>query len=1240
MSIDQCPSTIKGEKQRPSRAARAETPRRLHSVAGRPVWRSPDEFSDTPEFREFLEREFPAGASELDRAEWSDAQETRAGDSRRTFLKIMGASMALAGAATVPGCRRPDHKIMPFTQHPPEEVVPGKPMFYATSMARPDGGAEGLLVETHEGRPTKIEGNPLHPTNRGRCSPWALSSILSLYDPDRLKHPVYVNPVKGRIEATWDDFSAWQKPHFDELATEGGAGLALIVGKSASPAREAMVGAFSERFPQAQVVWYSSAENSAAMAGLKMAFGAPHQETLNISRDNTRVIVSLDREFLSKDPEELPNARAFAATRLVNTTADSMSRLYCIESGFSLTGAQADHRLRLAPSRISAFAVELIKQFGAGLGELNNPFVKAAAGAETGLWSERERRFVETVKADLLANRGKSLVVVGPSQPPEIHALVVGINGLLGNTGVSVDYTPVSDVQSADSATQLAALVQDMDAGIISTLVVLDANPAFDAPADLDFADAWARVANTITLSVGQTETAALSTWMLNGTHYLESWGDTRSIDGTLAPVQPMIKPLYDPARSEIELLAMLAGVKSATNAALPPDGYEIVQSTWKVGFEGSFEKAWRRALHDGVLTEKTRATAREARPNPMEPVTRTLATLRLSSPPAGAADAPLEVAFRLGNLHDGRFGNAAWLHELPEVGTRTVWDNPMLVSPATAARLDLLPVGYSDQDPSGVYTKPKYPEARLAEIEVGGRTLTGPVWILPGMADNTVLLTLGYGRSVCGKVGDGVGQNVNVLRTTGMSAWSASGVTLTRKPGTYEIASTQNHWTMEGRTAIVRAVDLPVWQKFGDEVAPGGGSFYDESTMLTLGERLGDLSHTPPNQSIYKNPYNASRNEPVVGAVYSERQQWGMTIDQTTCTGCGACTIACQAENNIPVVGKKEVAKGREMTWIRVDRYFTGDDINEPADMHHQPVACVHCENAPCETVCPVNATIHGPEGLNYMVYNRCIGTRYCSNNCPYKVRRFNFFEYGKHTFNGDYIGKEQLEKVMPERGGVNGSTVHNTFNINFIPPRLREKLAEIERMQKNPNVSVRMRGVMEKCSYCVQRINAARIECKLADLKGTDGKHVVPDGFFEAACQQACPSYAITFGNILDETSRVHAARNNPRSYLFLVYLNTRPRTSHMVRVMNPHPELVDADRKAAWDHPFHHGGHEAGHGDGTGNHGPGDHGHAPTDGHATPAAAGESGKHSHRFDRSKLAEDSGYALSLNVLSSGGPA
>jgi molybdopterin-containing oxidoreductase family iron-sulfur binding subunit len=1196
------------------------TPRSLQRVSGMPVWRSAEEIGDTEEFREFLEREFPAGASELDRAGWDDSRDG-GGDSRRHFLKLMGASLALAGAATIPGCRRPEEKILPFNSHPAEEVIPGEAMFYATSMARPDGGAEGLLVESIDGRPVKIEGNPLHSTSRGKCSSWALSSILSLYDPDRLKFPVYNNPVRGHVEATWDDFKSWHAKEFTKFNAAKGKGLALVIGKSSSLARAEMVKSFKGHFPEAKVVWYSSADNAAAVEGSRAAFGSPMREILNFTRE-TNIIVSLDRDFLHKDEGELLNARGFAATRAVMTKDDAMSRLYVVESTLSTTGGQADHRLRLAPSQITTFAAQLAAYVLAKLGDDEKAVARAAAALQGGSLDPEASRWMKACAEDLIdaSNRGKSLIVAGPTQPAAVHAIAHAMNAALGNVGKSVSYLPMSEEEAADSVKGITELAQAIQAGQVSSVVVIDANPVYDAPADAEFAKAYASVSG-VCLSVGQTETAAASTWMLNGSHYLESWGDSRAIDGTIAPVQPLIAPLYAPSMSDLELLGMLVGMESEGNKGKPADGHELVRRLWMraTKTEGeAFDKAWKRSLHDGVLANTTQKgqSPKVAHGN----VATLVSALKLQAPPS--IDAP-EIVFRLGNVHDGRYAVAAWLHELPEVGTRTVWDNPALMSPSTAKALGLSPLGYSDREPSMVYTKNTYPTARMAEFTVEGRTLTCAVWICPGMPDNTVALTLGYGRDVSGRVADGVGFNVNGVRT-GNAMWSGARSSRPRvASGTYMIASTQNHWTMEGRTAIVRSIDLPRWKKFADHIGHGGQSFYGEAAELKVGELLGDLSHTPPNQSIYKNPYNNSTGDAVEGSVFKTGQQWGMTIDQSSCTGCGACTIACQAENNIPVVGKKETAKGREMTWIRVDRYFAGGDIDNPQHVYHQPVACVHCENAPCETVCPVNATVHGPEGINYMVYNRCIGTRYCANNCPYKVRRYNFFEYGKHTFNGDYVGKDLLQKIVPETGGVNGSNRHNKINVNLIPPRLREKLAEIERMGKNPNVSVRMRGVMEKCSYCVQRINAARIECKLADIRDAEGKHTVPEGFFQTACQQACPSDSIIFGDLLKKDSRVHAARENARSYMLLGYLNTRPRTTHMVRVLNPNPVLVDADRKAEWDvPPGSHGGH-GGHNDSHGSEGK----------DAKPAG----GAHSFHYDSRRNSGDKGYALSLNVLSGG---
>lgn len=1221
-NLDQCPSTVHGEKQQPGKAELAGITRVAGTVNGRQVWRSAEDLADTGEFRDWLEKEFPAGASELSRAEHEDAS-SAGGETRRTFLKIMGASLALAGAATVPGCRRPDHKILAYSKVVPEEIIPGKPLYYATSMPRPDGGAEGLLVETHEGRPTKIEGNPLHPINRGKCSTWALASIMAMYDPDRLNSPVFKNPARGRLLATWDDFRAWATDHFADYGN-GGQGLAFVVGKVASPTRRAVAARLRAKYPKAIWVDYSASDTRGGIEGTRAALGAPMREVLNISKANTRVIVSLDRDFLYHEPGELENARNFAKSREVLSTADEMSRLYVVESGFSITGGQADHRLGLAPSRVSAFAIELAKFLLPKLGDAKGAAlanavanVSVPAGEDMG---DSAKRYLEECAKDLLdaPNRGKTLVLAGPTQPPAIHALVVAINDALGNIGNSVGYMPLTDDEAADSRGNIAALTSKMTGGEVTTVVCIGANPAYDAPG---FAAAMEKVPASITLSLEATETAAASTWSLNGVSYLEAWGDTVASDGTIAPVQPMIAPLYEPAMSDIEFMALLAGKDMTAKV----DGYEIVREAWKGVLKSdgtAFEQTWRRALHDGVLPG-TAAAARKPEVDYAK-VAAAIGGLKLAPAPSATS---LELAVTIGHPHDGRFANIGWLQELPEVGTRTTWDNPVLMSPKTAEALNVLPAGFSRIDDMGrIYTTPKYPTARMVEVKLGGKSVKAAAWILPGMPDNTLLCTLGYGRENAGRVGDGVGFNFYPLLPS--QERGTTGATITRLDDTMMIASTQNHWSMAGRTSIVRAVDLPAWKRYGDELQKTVDTFYhneDKVKELNFAERLGELKEGPPAISIYANPFNRDKSNPDPKEInpgdpngpayqrntppqYTVGPQWAMTIDQNACTGCGACTIACQSENNIPVVGKKEVAKGREMTWIRVDRYFTGD-MDAPDQMLHQPVACVHCENAPCETVCPVNATIHGPEGINYMTYNRCIGTRYCANNCPYKVRRFNFFDYGVTKFNGDYIGKEIFDKVgdiQPGAEGITGSGAYNKINPNLIPPRLRDKLDEISRMQKNPDVTVRSRGVMEKCSYCIQRINAAKIETK---LQGLDG---IPEGFFQSACQQACPSDAIVFGDMLLSTSRVKAMKANARSYQLLGYLDTRPRTSHMVRIMNPNPALCDAARKEAWENPF---GHEGGGEEHGGEH------------------PGEPGKQTF-IDPRRGAADRGYALSLRVL------
>ncbi|MGH7130789.1 MAG: TAT-variant-translocated molybdopterin oxidoreductase [Phycisphaerales bacterium] len=1230
MSQDQCPSSKKeGLPLHSERTAHA-----LVGSAGgsKAYWRGLEDLADTPEFRENLEREFPAGASELLEG------------SRRTFLKLMGAGLALAGVVSIPGCRRPDHKILPYSKNVPEDIIPGKSLFYATSMPLPGGGAEGLLVETHEGRPTKIEGNPLHPNNQGKSGLWAQASILDMYDPDRLTEPSQV--VNGQdAPRTSEDFpKAWAPEHFKQYDATRGAGLAIIVEKKTSPCRDAMEAAVKARFPKATWISYDALENRGAIDGLATAFGRPVREVLDFSK--AKLIVSLDRDFTQFEPLSMTYARDFAANRRVAKVEDSISRFYMVEPSFSSTGSLADHRRRMAPAEIEAFIAKVAARV---LNKRQVPGSKSLTLAADRLAGNGEvDAFADAVAADLMSAdfAGKSIICVGASQPAWVHALVAGLNQALGNVGQTVRYAPLGDGEAQNSAAALADLCKAIDGGQVKTVVTIGCNPVYNAPAELDFAEKFKKVPERIALSTDNNETVAASTWKLNGCHYLEAWGDTQSVEGMIAPIQPMIAPIYG-GMSELEMLALIAGYPKAV-------GYEIVRDVWKKNIaawmpksDAGFDTLWSRALHNGVL-----GVAPTAKPTEMvagfDKISTGIGAVQVATAPSRQA---LAVAFRGVAMHDGRWNNNAWLQELPEASSRICWDNVALISPTTAKDLDLHQTAETDKKPKG----------RVAELKIGDRKMRIACWAVPGVPDNTVVLPLGYGREAVGLVGNGTGFNTFAVRTS-KNAWAAGGATLTpvdTGDQWYNISSMQTHWSMEGR-AIARQVDVQAWNstKLHEEIASSNKTrtdSYGRPFPLDFAERLAgtELPHQPSGYGIYANPFDAKRGdgfdpnraseEPGKSTdkrnAFARRAQWGMTIDLSTCTGCNVCTIACQAENNIAVVGKIEVNKGREMHWIRVDRYFVSsletadregrrNDWNDPElAMMYQPVACVHCESAPCETVCPVNATTHGPEGHNFMTYNRCIGTRYCANNCPYKVRRFNFFDYGVTKFNG---GLEEPVKEMV------GETISNNLpkNHNLIPPRIRKKLDEISRMQKNPNVTVRSRGVMEKCSYCIQRTNEAKIAYKLGKVRAgeqyafdTDG---IPDGYVQTACQQACPTNAIVFGDTLDKDtpykngegaerlgSMVKFWRDNPRAYLLLGYLKTVPRTSHLLRVNNPSKQLLtainDVDRLKAFDNPF--GPHGLG-----GEHG-GDE-HAPH--------VGE--KHSF-IDSNKRGRD-GYVMSLSVL------
>ncbi len=1185
-TIDQCPST-KGKVEIP------EKPADLMTLSGRPVWRSTEEFAGDPGFRDFVEREFPGGASLL--------EET----SRRSFMKVMGASLALAGAATLPGCRRPDRKIMAYSRHVPEEVVPGQALYFATALPLPGGGAEGLLVETHGGRPTKVEGNPLHPNNQGSTSAWAQASVLDLYDPDRLKFPVYDNPARGRLAATWDDFRHWAGEHFARFDRNGGQGLAFIADKRSSPTRDRMRDAVLARWPQASWVAWNPAEKRGGIEGTRLAFGAAHRVRYRFERASR--VLSVGCDFTDDGPDQIFHSRGFASTRRVRQAGDSMSRLYVVESRPSGTGSMADHRFRLSPGQMPVFLAAVARALG----------MDAPGGSVPGIPDEHVRAIAE----DLAGHRGAAVVVPGESLAPEAYALAMAINARLGAVGPIVELFAMDDEAASDSAAALTDLTAALNAGRVDTVVVLEANPVYDAPGAMGFAEAFAKAPFRVSLSVNPTETGEASTWSLNGTHPFEAWGDVRTTDGTVSVVQPMIAPLFEPSYSQIELLAVLA----SGNGSAGPDGYALVTETLAgaggrggVGSE-RFNTAWRRALQDGVVADTAQRPAATGVGEG-----RVLEAFARMAPTPQPGPAAMEVEFYTVRHNDGRSANNAWLQELPETGSSVVWDNPVYVSPQTARSMGLLPE-HTRLDEFNPYIKQQMPQARMARLTLGGRSMDVAVWILPGMADHVIGVKLGYGRTVCGQVGDGAGFNTYAVKPAGAVAFGAK---LERTGGTYTIASTQNHWSLarksegtdsEQRDTIVRAMDKRWFDAHADEVLEDPDHIYGTSVSeLNLAERIGELSHTPPNISAYDNPLNRSPADPredklvpspaLLGReqppAYSRGPQWGMSIDMNACTGCSVCTIACQAENNIPVVGKSEVAKGREMTWIRVDRYFVGEDLNNPDEILMQPVACVHCENAPCEVVCPVNATIHGPEGTNNMAYNRCIGTRYCANNCPYKVRRFNFFDYAVTKFRGGLDGRYVSGGVAGKFDETVGED--RTFNQNFIPPRLRKKLDEIRKMQYNPDVTVRSRGVMEKCSYCIQRVNAARQEVKVKGIwTEPDQVAPIPDGYFQVACQQACPTGAITFGDLLDPDSVVRKERNSARSYRLLGYLNTRPRTTHMMKVRNPNAAIRVYDEHD----PLHHGPDQ-------------------------DRGLHENGHASAFVDGVKRYTDQGYSLSLRVL------
>ena len=996
-------------------------------------WRSLEQLDDRPEYRDALEREFPEGASELND-----------GVTRREMIQLLGASLSLAGLA---GCRRPVEEIVPYVIAP-EDSVPGIPRFYATTMPF-RRSAYGVIVESHEGRPTKIEGNPAHPSTLGASSSRIQASVLGLYDPDRSQSVT----LRGERK-TWNDFvAAWEQLSAAHAA-DGGAGLAVISESFSSPTLARLASELRARYPRVQWATYDAVSDESRLAGLRQATGRDVDLLLRL--DRASVIVCLDADPLLTDPEMIRHARGFAAGRRPSTGADQapsagsgMNRLYAVEGVYSLTGAMADHRLRLESRQIAPFLAALAARLG----------VPGAASAPGAGIAGIDARWIDALARDLEANRGRGLILAGERQPAAVHAAVCAVNSHLGNTGSTVSYYETKDA-ALPSVSSLAGLVSAMQGGAIQTLVILGGNPVYDAPADLGFASALAKVPHAIALSHTVDETASRTEWHVPLAHYLESWGDARAVGGTLSVVQPLILPLFG-ARSAIEVLGLMAGGKDRP-------GHDIVRDTWKpVLGEAGFDAAWNRVLHDGLLAG---SELPEVAPNAVPE-----AFAALADPASGEG---LEIVFLpSASVHDGRFANDGWLQELPDPLTKLTWDNPAMVSPTTAETL-----GVAAGD--------------VVRVDYAGRSLELPVWLLPGMADGVVALTVGYGRTRAGRIGSGVGFDAFTVRVSTAPGFDG-GAAVSPRGGRHPLSATQNHGSMEGRPIVRESTLAALRAKQAAAATAAGEAHAPDAPHVPTGtvSPLGVFQEGPPHFSLWK-PH-----------AYDQGHQWGMTIDLNACIGCNACMTACQSENNVPVVGKAQVANGREMHWLRIDRYFSGDASGNPAVVF-QPVPCMHCEDAPCEQVCPVAATVHDAKGLNVMVYNRCIGTRYCSNNCPYKVRRFNFFNHTKDT-------------------------------------------PEVLQLAMNPDVTVRSRGVMEKCTYCTQRINRVTIDAKLAGRE-------IRDGDIKTACQQACPAAAIEFGNLRDGSSRVVNAKADPRNYALLEELNTRPRTTYLAKVRNPNPDL----------------------------------------------------------------------------------
>ncbi len=1034
---------------------------------GPKYWRSLDQLADTPEFNEWVEREFPSGASEF-----NDPV------SRRHFVKIMSASFLLGGLGLA-GCRRPEEHILPFSKMP-EGYVHGVAQYYAT--ARPTrGSAVPLLVKSHDGRPTKIEGNPNHPSSNGGTDAFTQASILNLYDPDRAMRFTKSGSEKSSADA-FDALADISK----KFQATGGEGLSFLLEQSSSPSRERLQKVISEKFPKVRWFIYEPVDLNVERQASAIAFGQPVAAEYRL--ENAKRILSLDCDFLGAEENAFRSIRGFAKGRKLETPNDEMNRLYVVEGIFSITGMNADHRLRIRPTQIPALAARLASEIlkGSNLTGLSD-----LAGSFKG-----DEKWISETAKDLLAHGKNSVVLAGHRQPLAVHLLAHALNDALGSAGNSVVYHSISQANQGS----IKELTTALNANEVDTLIVVGGNQTYTAPADLDWSSAVAKAKAIVRLGYYEDESSVGATWHLPAAHFLESWGDARTADGTFVSIQPLIEPLFNGV-TELEVLARIGGL----NTTRPLD---IIRETFQTISPTNFEEGWKKFLHDGYL-EKSAAQPVAAKIN-FGAISQELS--RAKSP---AAASELDIVFhRDYSVDDGRYNNNGWLQEMPDPITKVVWENVIMVSPATAKSLDLRVLKNRKPDDLKNNDRGVVAGNDIVEVELNGRKVQGAVWVQPGLADNTVALALGYGRTKTGRVGTGAGYNAYLLRTSD-SPWFASGAKIRKTGEMRRVVSTQEHGSMEGRP-IIREGNLEQFKAKPD-----------------FARNMDLEAHTPNAGPIYKHPYNSSPE------LKSKVHQWGMSIDMNSCVACNACVVACQSENNIPIVGKDQVERGREMHWMRIDRYYAGD-VSDP-QVANQPMLCQHCESAPCETVCPVNATVHDEEGINVMAYNRCVGTRYCSNNCAWKVRRFNFFDFNKRPNNFADTSKGAFGKL-------------------YQGPLAKKEPLEYDmiKMLKNPDVTVRMRGVMEKCSFCIQRIEGAKISQKVK--AGASGDVAVPEGTFTTACAQVCPAEAIVFGNLLDENSRVSKLKKQERDYAVLGFLDTKPRLTYLARIRNPNPLMPD--------------------------------------------------------------------------------